>query len=178
MEIETILANEQTSNIIRNIYPLYLHDLSEFNGNFPNEYGIYEEDPMKTLDEQFHVQDIWFQKPGLLFPYIIYVDKKPAGFDLVATGIYAPKSTDYYVHEFFILRPYRGKNISEIAAQQVFDRFRGKWELYTNPTDLNHKAQSFWNKTINNYTSGNFDKAIGSTFDGEKLIFRFNNKVK
>lgn len=177
MEIETILANEDTANIIRNIYPLYLHDLSEINGNVPNEYGIYENEPIKTLCEQYRVQDIWFQKPGLLFPFIIFVDKKPAGFDLVSTGGYAPKGTDYYVYEFFLLRPYRGKNIAEIAAKQVFDKFRGKWELYTNPTTLNQRAQSFWYKTINDYTSGNFQKSLGTTFDGEKLIFRFSNKT-
>lgn len=176
MEIETILANEQTANIIRNIYPLYLHDLSEIYGNIPNDYGIYEEESIKTLNEQYYIQDTWFQKPELLFPFIIFVDRRPAGFNLVATGGYAPKGTDYFVYEFFLLRPYRGKNIAEIAAKQVFDKFRGKWELYTNPTTLNKRGQSFWNKTINNYTSGNFERSFGTTFDGEKLIFRFNNK--
>lgn len=75
------------------------------------------------------------------------------------------------MYEFFLLRPYRGKNIAEIASKQVFDRFQGKWEVYTNPTYSNKKGQSFWNKTINNYTSGNFEKVFGTTFDGEKLIF-------
>lgn len=177
MEIETILANDETANIIRNIYPLYLHDLSEIHGNVPNEYGIYEDEPMKTLDEQYRVQDIWFQKPGLLFPFIIFADKKPAGFSLISTREFAPKGVDYYVYEFFLLRPYRGKSIAEVAAKQVFDKFRGDWELFTNPTTLNKRAQSFWHKTINNYTSGNFEKSFGTTFDGEKLIFRFSNKI-
>lgn len=177
MEIETILANDETANIIRNIYPLYLHDLSEIHENVPNEYGIYEDEAMKTLDEQYHVQDTWFQKPGLLFPFIIFADKRPTGFALISTGKFAPKGTDYYVYEFFLLRPYRGKNIAEIAAKQIFDKFRGNWELFTNPTTLNQRGQSFWHKTINNYTSGNFEKSFGTTFDGEKLIFRFSNKI-
>lgn len=175
MNIETILANDETANIIKNLYPLYLYDLSEFNGTNPNEYGIYEDEPIKTLEEQYPVQDIWFKEPGVLFPFIIYKDKLPVGFALVSTGKYAPKSTDYYLFEYFLLRPYRGENIAEIAAKQVFDKFQGKWELYTNPNPSNIRAQTFWKKTITNYTSGNFEKMQGKTFDGEKVIFRFNN---
>ena len=175
MEIELVLANNESGNIIKNLYPLYLYDLSEIYGNIPNEYGIYEDEPIKTLEEQYHVQDIWFQKPELLFPFIIFADKKPAGFALVSTGEYSPKDIDYYLYEFFLLRPYRGKDIGQISAKQVFDKFQGKWQLHTNHTSSNKKAQSFWNKTINNYTSGNFEGVCGPTFDGEKLIFRFSN---
>jgi predicted acetyltransferase len=175
METQTVLTTKENFNTIRNLYPLYLYDLSEINGNFPNEYGIYEDEPIKTLQEQYHLQDIWIEKPGTLFPHIIFADNKPAGFALVSTGQYAPKDVDYYLFEFFLLRPYRGKNMGEIAAKQVFDKFQGKWKLYTNPTDSNKRAQTFWNKTINNYTSGNFEKEVGPTFDGEKLIFKFSN---
>ncbi|QVK18487.1 GNAT family N-acetyltransferase [Mycoplasmatota bacterium] len=177
MNIETILADDKTSNIIRNLYPLYLYDLSEFNGTLPNEYGIYEDEPVKTLEEQYHVQDLWFQEPGLLYPFIIFKDKLPVGFALVSTGKYSPKTTDYYLYEFFLLRPYRGENIAEIAAKQVFDKFKGKWELFTHPTPSNIRAQSFWQKTINHYTSGNFTRENGPTFDGEKIIFRFSNNI-
>ena len=173
MNVQCKLATEETANIIRNFYPLYLHDLSEFSGVLPNEYGIYEEDPVKTLLDQYNLQDIWFQNPEFLFPHIIYVDNKPAGFALVATGKYAPKTTDYYLYEFFILRPYRGKNIAMNAATQIFDKFQGKWELYTNPSPENKRAQSFWTKTVNKYTSGTFEKSEGETFDGRKIIFRF-----
>jgi len=177
VEIELILATEENANIIRNLYPLYLYDLSEIYGNFPNQYGIYEEEPIKTLTEQYHIQDAWFQNPESLYPFIIFVDKKPAGFALISKGKYAPRGTDYFVYEFFLLRPYRGKNIAEIAAINLFNKFRGNWELYTNPTSTNKQGQSFWHKTVNNYTLGKFEKLVGKTFDGDKLIFRFNNLV-
>ncbi|MBU3127883.1 GNAT family N-acetyltransferase [Clostridium tagluense] len=176
MKITTVLANNETSNIIKNIYPLYLHDLSEHCGDLPNEYGIYEEEPMKTLADQYEVQNIWFEKANVLFPYIIRVDDKPAGFILIATKPYAPKTSDYYVNEFFLLRPYRGKNIGEIAAKQVFDKFQGRWELYTNHLPKNLKGQKFWRKTVSSYTNNNYDESTGQTVHEEKLIFRFNNK--
>jgi aminoglycoside 6'-N-acetyltransferase I len=175
MKINTILANNENSNIIKNLYPLYLHDLSEHYGDLPNEYGIYEDEPIKTLAQQYEVQSIWFKKPNVLFPYIIMVDDKPAGFILIATTPYAPKTSDYYVNEFFVLRPYRGKHIGEIVAKQVFDEFSGRWELYTNHLPKNLAGQKFWRKTVSSYTNNNYDESTGETVHGEKLIFRFNN---
>jgi predicted acetyltransferase len=176
MEVKAILANEKNANIIKNIYPLYLHDLSEFYGNLPNEYGIYETEPIKTLAEQYDVQDTWFHKPDELFPFIIMVDGKPAGFDLVSTGKYAPKEMDYYLYEFFLLRPYRGKDIGSIAAKQVFEKFKGKWGLHVAPNGTNPRAESFWRKTIRAYTKDNFQEKQGKTFDGCRLVFTFENK--
>lgn len=178
MEVKVVLANEENANIIKNIYPLYLYDLSEVYGNVPNEYGIYEDEPIKTLVEQYDLQNDWFQKPKKLFPFIIMADGKPAGFDLVSTGEYAPKGMDYYVFEFFLLRSYRGKNIASIAAKQIFDMFLGKWGLYVAPNGRNPRAEKFWRKTIIDYAKGNFEEKQGSTFDGHKLIFTFNNTSK
>lgn len=42
MEVMVVLATEENANLIKNIYPLYLHDLSGTYGNLPNEYGIFE----------------------------------------------------------------------------------------------------------------------------------------
>lgn len=178
LEVKVILAGEENANIIKNIYPLYLHDLSEVYGNLPNEYGIFEHKPIKTLGEQYDVQNHWFQKPNELFPFLIMVDGKPAGFDLVSTGKYAPKGMGYYVYEFFLLRPYRGKGIASIAAKQIFNKFSGKWGLYVAPSGKNPRAEKFWRKTISDYTNGNFEEKQGSTFDGDKLIFTFNNAFK
>lgn len=176
MKVETILATKETENIIKNLYPLYLHDLAEIYEELPNEYGIFEEEPIKTLMEQYDVQNVWFEKPGNLYPFIIIVDGKPAGFDLISTKDFAPKSTDYYLYEFFLLRPYRGKGIAEEAAKQVFDRFKGKWELYTSHKN-NERGKGFWRKTLSNYTGGNYEETSGETFlkDGIKTIFKFNN---
>lgn len=177
MEIKVILSDRENSNIIKNLYPLYLHDLSEHDGNLPNEYGIYEDEPISTLIEQYEVQNIWFEKPGALFPHILMVDDRPAGFALVSTSTYAPKTTDFYLYEFFLLRPYRGKNIGQIAAKQVFDSFSGRWELDTNHLPKNIIAQKFWRKTIGSYTNNNYEESWGQTVHGERTIFRFNNKI-
>lgn len=129
----------------------------------------------KTLSEQNKVFDIWWGKPNCLYPFLILVDEIPAGFILIATPPYTPKETDYYVHEFFILRPFRGKEIGSYAAAKVFDKFKGKWYLFTNPSPKNIRGQKFWRKTVSNYTKGIYEDFYGQTFDGNKLIFKFDN---
>jgi len=95
----------------------------------------------------------------------------------VSTGKYAPKEMDYYVFEFFLLRPYRGKDIASIAAKQIFDKFSGKWGLYVAAKEIgtNLRAEKFWRKTISSYTNDNFQEKYDETFIGYKLIFTFNN---
>ncbi len=94
--------------IIKNIYPLFLYDLSGHYGNHPNRYGIYEDsDQIKTLSDQYDIQNIWWEKPNVLFPFLIWVDDIPAGFILIATPPHCNKGTDYFVNEFFLLQSFR-----------------------------------------------------------------------
>lgn len=71
MNFKVVLANKNNSNIIKNLYPLYLHDISEIYKTLPNEYGIFENESVKTLIEQYEIQNIWFDEEGILFPFII-----------------------------------------------------------------------------------------------------------
>lgn len=176
MNIEVVLTNKESSYIINNIYPLYLHDLSEHYRNLPNKHGVYEEsNDYKTIFQQNEVFRIWWEKPNCLYPFLILVDGIPAGFIFVATPPHTAQGIDYYVNEFFLLRPFRGKGVGMFAASSVFDRFKGKWELYTNHSEKNLKGQKFWRKTVSNYTKGLYEENYGQTFDGYKLIFKFDN---
>lgn len=179
MNIKVQLTSKEESHIIKNIYPLYLYDLSEHYVRYPNVHGIYEEsDDFKTLSDQYEVQNIWWEKPDSLYPYLILVDDCPAGFILIATSPYCAENVDYFVHEFFLLRPYRGRGIAEQAATKVFEQSKGRWELFTNPSERNQTGQRFWRKTVSNYSKGNYIELNDDTFDGQKLIFRFDNTGK
>ena len=179
MNIEVQLTDKNDAYIIKNLYPLFLYDLSGHYGKLPNVHGIYEEnDDFRTLSDQYEVQNIWWEKPGILFPYLILVDRIPAGFILIATSPHCNKGIDYFVNEFFLIQSLRGQGIAERAACIVFEKFKGNWELFTNPLDKNIVGQKFWRKTISNYTNGDYIEELGETFDGHKLIFRFDNSDK
>lgn len=86
MKIDVHLTDKGEAYIIKNLYPLYLYDLSGHYDRVPNVHGIYEDsDDFRTLNDQYEVQNIWWEKPGILFPYVISVDGIPAGFSLIAT---------------------------------------------------------------------------------------------
>ncbi|MGD0033829.1 hypothetical protein SLT67_20865 [Paenibacillus illinoisensis] len=181
MNIEVILTTEDQAYIIKNMYPLYLHDLSGHYGleadHTPNQHGIFENsNHYQTLQDQYDVQNIWWEKPGSLYPFLIMADEVPAGFVLVGTSPYCSKDVDFFVHEFFLMQPYRGRGIAEYAASNVFDKFKGDWELFTNPSEKNRTGQQFWRKTLSNYTKGKYEELYGQTTDGYKLIFRFSNR--
>lgn len=175
MKIEIKLADNTNGFIIKNMYPLYLHDLSGIHGTLPNEYGIFEERPIRTLGEQYDIQQIWFEDPELLFPYLIMADTIPAGFCLVGSGKYVPAEVDYFVYETFVLRPFRGKDISYHAMTEAFEKHHGKWMLFTHSTKNNIRAKTFWHKTIGCYT-GNKYTTTEKIIDGmPKLVFEFEN---
>ncbi|NEY98170.1 hypothetical protein [Heyndrickxia shackletonii] len=47
MKIDVQLTDKKEAYIIKNLYPLYLYDLSGHYGNLPNKHGIYEESASK-----------------------------------------------------------------------------------------------------------------------------------
>ncbi|MGF7050749.1 putative acetyltransferase [Paenibacillus sp. DS2015] len=176
MKIKLQLTSKNEAYIIKNLYPLYLYDLSEHYVRFPNIHGIYEDsDECRTLGDQYEVQNIWWEKPGCLYPYLILVDDKPAGFILIGTPPHCAEGIDYFVNEFFLLRSFRGQGIAEQAAIKVFEQFQGRWELFTNPSERNVIGQKFWRKTVSNYNQEDYVELYGDTFDGYKLIFQFYN---
>lgn len=178
MNIRVELCDKENKFIISNMYPFYLYDLSEIWERKPNKFGVFEEDnKYMTLQEQLRKQDIWWEKPSVLFPYLISVDDIPAGFAFVAMRPHTPKNVNYLLNEFFLLRPFRGKGIGEIAAKEVFNKFRGSWELHTNPNiENNSRTVKFWRKTLSLYVSDNhYIEEKKDTYDGLMLVFSFNN---
>lgn len=175
MKIEIKLTDNTNCFIIKNMYPLYLHDISGIHGILPNEYGIFEEEPIRTLAEQYDIQQVWFENPNVLYPYLIVVDNIPAGFCLVGSGIYVAKGVDYLVYETFLLSPFRGKSIAYQAMIEIFEKHHGKWSLFTHLVENNIRAKTFWYKTIGGYTENQYtteEKIIDEMF---KLVFRFDN---
>jgi predicted acetyltransferase len=130
---------------LTNVYPLYLHDLSEF------------DDAFYTLDDRgIWMPDYragWLEEDGD-HPLIIVDDGRRVGFALVnqAPSPHMGAGMDFRMSEFFVLRRHRGRGIGRRAVVALFERFRGKWEI----TELarNAPAISFWRRVIGEYGGG------------------------
>ncbi len=73
------------------------------------------------------------------------------------------------IAEFLILPRYRRNHIGKKVAYDIFNKFKGDWEVQ--PMENNPIAYSFWKNIIKEYTSGNYTVKN----DGIEDVFIFNN---
>jgi predicted acetyltransferase len=178
LNVELRLSADDDAQVVRNLWPLYQHDLSEFDGAVPNRHGIFsDDDGAMTLAQHAESLDPWWRDPAALFPYLIVVDGSPAGFNLIAARSRLPEGirADFVVHEFFVLHAYRGGSAAERAATAGFDRHRGKWEVVTHVTHL--RAIAFWRRVVRRYTSMRFSEDEVDHPWGRRVAFRFDNAI-
>ena len=176
MQVELVLTGSGDAHVIRNLWPLYLHDVSAFDGRRPNAHGLLADDEQLTsLAEQGETLAGWWKHPELFFPYLITADGRPAGFDLVAGRGGFPDAIDaeVVVHEFFVLHAYRGRGVGEQAALQGFERHPGRWEVVTYPG--HERAIAFWRRVISGASAGVFTEGEEDHPWGRKVAFRFDN---
>ena len=140
------LINASTAQIFKNLYPLYLHDLSAFHDDVqPNQYGILEDDNSATLEMQMLGYNYWLSD-ALLQSFLIRVAGRSAGFALVTTPAYAPDRAYSELHEFFLLHPFRARGLAGVAAQLTMATAPGAWMLRVLPR--NEPALRFWSRTL------------------------------
>lgn len=142
---------------IQSVYRDYLSDLATLNtGIFPvlGEFGHREPDLLARwfADDRSH-------------PLLILKDEQPAGFALIVRPPAMPQSRaviDHRMSEFFVLQKFRRLGVGRDAANLIFNRFAGQWEV----TEYlrNAGAVSFWRRVIGLYTRGSYTERVA---DGE-----------
>lgn len=177
MDIYVKLASESDFFIIKNFIPLFRHYIGEVYDELPNEYGVFAYDDSKTLQEMCDKRESWIKNPGRKLPYIIYAFNRPVGYMFVSkVSSDVSEGNSYFVDALFLVKPVRGKGIGSLVAKQIFDKFKGRWELHTSASERNLETQLFWRKVINGYKCGKHEEFIAKTEDGsEKIIFRFDS---
>lgn len=109
------------------------------------------------------------------FPYLIYVDKKIAGFILVQKG--SPISDDttvWDISEFFVMKKYKRHGVGTAAALKIWEQFKGPWQvrvLVSNPI-----ACSFWLRAIKNFTLVAPAKTEATIKEEDWIIYTFESK--
>jgi predicted acetyltransferase len=94
----------------------------------------------------------------------VRVDAEPAGFALVHRRSRITGDADTSdVAESFVMRPHRRKGVGSQAAVDLFDRFRGRWEV--RQIHANVAATHFWRAVIARYTGGRYTEV---TYDDER----------
>lgn len=140
VRIERIQEHEKP--LLRNFMQAYRHDLSEFNGDEPDDDGRF------SLGSYFEAY--WTDDDR--FPLKIIEGERPVGFALVrriSPGVHS-------IAEFFVLRAYRRSGVGRRAAIEIFNKLHGTWHVAQD--EGNEPSQTFWRSVISEYTGDNFEE--------------------
>jgi len=162
MEMTLHEADDQDLAVARHLVPYYIYDMSEHLGWPCTADGRFD-----GCDE---LPSYWEELGKHAF--MLRVGKEIAGFALVR-GDHEEDDVDYSIGEFFVLRKFRGQGAGECIARQLFDRFRGRWEVAQ--LARNEPAMEFWRKVIGRYTGGRSEELERESPWGQMNVIRFRN---
>lgn len=150
VSIRDALNSPRDRQWIQAQYPEYLEDLSHMSMNT----GIFP----ATREVQTELMARWFADDSS-YPLIILKNEQPAGFALVSRPPRNRRDTiDFRMAEFFIALKSRRLGIGRDAAQLIFNRFAGSWEI--TEFAYNKPAVGFWRSILTEYTGGKFQEKV------------------
>lgn len=146
--------------VLHNLLQFALYDGSKYIENELNENAKFE---YKWFNNYFTDSDreAYFIKNNDLY----------LGFVMI-NGNLKFNNSGKSIAEFLIMPQYRRNHIGKKVAIEIFEKYKGYWEV--EPIKNSNEAYSFWKKTIEEYTKGNY--TIKN--NGIEEIFIFNNKLK
>lgn len=133
--LSVLPAKDSEKPIFANLLQLYIYDFAALY-RFPiQSNGLYEVDQIDRFWEH---------------PYLIRYNEELAGFAMAVSRSPIQNHKDqFFMAEFCILRPYQRRGLGQAAAQHIFNRHKGPWEVAWLPD--NDAAASFWPKTLEGF---------------------------
>ena len=137
--VEVTAAVSADAPLIQNLIQLYTHDFSEFWAGTPRgDLDCEGRFPAYPLEGYWSCANF---SAGL-----IWCHHKLAGFALINDETHSGLPADRNMGEFFIVRKYRGSGVARVAAEILFSRHAGVWEVAV--ARKNTRALRFWSKII------------------------------
>ncbi|PES76152.1 GNAT family N-acetyltransferase [Bacillus cereus] len=153
-------VQESEKMILRNLYSLYLHDLSKFTTNITiGADGFFEY-------EDLHM---FWENDGIT-PYFIKIDHSIVGFLLLLERPFLEKENDFSINDIFILNQYKGKGIRKKVIENLLEAKRGQY--FVIELIKNIPAVSFWKKVYRELKI-KFDEQTQLIDDEECLVQTF-----
>lgn len=131
MSVTVDLATADETELILNLWQLYMKGLAEFRDSEVQADGRYRDDRLRTY---LAYEEHW--------SFLTRSEGEIVGFALVRKS----KPETYVIGEFFILPEFRGTGVGGSAVSEILQKFVGNWEIpFQND---NSKAAAFWRRTI------------------------------
>ena len=131
MSVTADIATSDETEVLLDLWQLYMKDLAEFRNSVVQADGRYRDDRLRTY---LAYEEHW--------PFLIRNGGEIVGFALVRKS----KPGTHVIGEFFIRSKYRRSGIGARAAAEILQTFVGNWEISFQ--EENVKAAIFWRRTI------------------------------
>lgn len=162
IELHTATLNDQP--VVRNMVGYYIYDMSEHMKWPCQPNGTY--DGCGDLDRYF--------KDPRNHAFLLKAGKELAGFALVDGAPTLP-NVDFRIGEFFVVRKFRRTGAGAAIAQELFDRFQGRWQL--DWLSDNAPAAAFWKKIVGDYSKGDFTTSTTRSPWGAEDVLFFKSRL-
>ena len=159
MRVEVEKAPEGVRQTIWNLMQLYFHAMTEFSPREVDNQGLFAYQ---------YFDSYW--SDGDRYPFLIRADSAIAGFALVRFDEQGRAD----MAEFFVLRAHRRGGIGSAAARQLFEMFKGRWQVRQEPRNV--VAQKFWRGVISEHTGGDFEDLAEGDDAWRGPIQRFDSR--
>jgi predicted acetyltransferase len=131
VSITADLATADDTELLLNLWQLYMKDLAEFRKSVIQADGRFRDDRLRTyLAYDDH------------FPFLIKSKGEIVGFALVRKS----KPGTHVIGELFIKSQFRRSGIGGSAVAEILHKFAGNWEIPFQEENL--KAAIFWRRKI------------------------------
>jgi predicted acetyltransferase len=132
------VGSDDEREVVRRLYPLYLHDLSEWSTHYRLDAdGRWQPSYVDDFLSREHCVAFLAREGG-----------SAAGFAWVGGGDFPRKrpDRDWRLAEFFVAAPFRRRGLGTAVAARVLDAFAGAWQLEV--IDGNEPALAFWRRVL------------------------------
>lgn len=134
MSVTVDLVTSDETDLLLELWQVYMRDLAEFRDTVVQADGRYRNDHLRTY---LAYEEHW--------PFVIRSEGVVAGFALVRKS----KPDTHLIGEFFIKPEFRRIGIGAASVYQILQKFQGNWEIpFQNE---NPRAAIFWRKTITEF---------------------------
>ena len=162
--VRLVRAGRSQRRIVENLVHFYVYDLAGVMGWPCPKDGMYR--GCSDVPGYFNRHDN--PRSAAL---LVQVGTEWAGFVLIDGH---PKGElDYEIGQFFIVGKFRRRRVGSQVAREVFDRFRGRWQVQY--LKENVPAVHFWREVIGRYTRGKFRRKSDIGPWGPKWVVTFSN---
>ena len=136
--MKLIAVKPQDRELFWNINQKYLYEMTnyyndELDANGILHYGYFDE---------------YFTDPKRM-AYFLYDEDTLIGFAMIHPYSQINDKPDFVLAEFTVFPMYRRRHLATESANEIFLKFRGKWEVKFN--EKNTAAKAFWEKITEKY---------------------------